>query len=290
MEQRELTRARARFRTRMVMSGRVLAVAAVLALGLARGAVGQASVNGAERLQPMAVDADPSFAVATIKPSDPDHPLEAEGSPIAHRSVLAGTSVRFLLAFVYDVHDKQIVDAPAWLGTEQFDIVGVADVPGTPSLEQLKTMERKLLVDRFQLKFHWETREMPAYVLTVGKSGARLEGSKDPGGPPSFLGRPDRGMKGLNLTMTNFAQLLQSGIMDRPVVDRTGMTGKYDFALRWTPDQTEFGGRFPAAVDGADAPPGMFTAMQEQLGLRLSAEKTAVRVMVIDRVEQPSAN
>ena len=268
--------------------GRVLGV--LLMFGLARGAVGQSVAGAAQAVQPMAADADPSFEVATIKPSDPDHPLDAEGSPIAHRSVLAGTSVRFLLAFVYDLHDQQIVDAPAWLGTGKFDIVGVADVAGTPSLEQLKTMERKLLVDRFQLKFHWETREMLAYVLTVGKDGARLDRSKDPAGPPSFLGRPDREMKGRNLTMINFAQLLQSGIMDRPVVDRTGLVGKYDFAVRWTPDQTEFGGHFPVAVESADAPPGIFTAMQEQLGLKLSAEKTAVRVMVMDRVEQPSAN
>jgi uncharacterized protein (TIGR03435 family) len=271
-----------------MICGRVLAV--LLMFGLARGAVGQSLPGAAETLQPMAADADPSFEVATIKPSDPDHPLDPEGSPIAHRSVLAGTSVRFLLAFVYDVHDRQIVDAPAWLGTETFDIVGVADVPGTPDLEQLKTMERKLLVERFQLKFHWETREMPAYVLTVGKGGARLDPSKDAGWQPSFRGRPDQGMKGQNLTMTNFAQLLQSGIMDRPVVDHTGLTGKYDLTLRWTPDQAEFGGRFPAGTESADAPPGMFTAMQEQLGLKLSAEKTAVRVMVMDRVEQPSAN
>lgn len=267
----------------------ILAGAGLLVVGL-HAAVGQAVREGVQKVQPMAANADPSFEVATIKLSDPDHPMEAEGSPIAHRSVLAGTSVRFLLAFVYDVHDKQIVDAPAWLGTEEFDIVGVADVPGTPSLEQLKIMERKLLVDRFQLKFHWETREMAAYVLTAVKNGARLEGSKDAGGQPSFRGRPDVGMKGQNLTMANFAQLLQSGIMDRPVVDHTGLAGKYDFTLRWTPDQTEFGGRFPAGADSADAPPGIFTAMQEQLGLKLSAEKTAVQVMVIDRVEQPSPN
>jgi uncharacterized protein (TIGR03435 family) len=78
--------------------------------------------------------------------------------------------------------------------------------------------------------------------------------------------------------------------MDRPVVDHTGLMGTYDFELRWAPDQTQFDGHFPVVADGVDAPPGIFTAMQEQLGLKLSAEKTAVRVMVIDRVEQPSAN
>jgi uncharacterized protein (TIGR03435 family) len=263
-------------------------MAALLMVGAVRDALGRASANGAEKVQAMAANADPSFEVATIKPSDSDHPLN-EGEPIAHRSVFAGTSVRFLLAFVYDVHDKQIVDAPAWMRTEKFDIVGVADAPGTPSLEQLKTMERKLLVDRFQLKFHWEKREMSAYVLTVAKGGAKIEGNKDPGGSPSFMGRPDKEMKGRNLTMANFAQLLQSGIMDRPVLDKTGLKGTYDFELRWMPDQTQMNGRFPV-TDSADAPPGMFTALQEQLGLRLSAEKTAVDVMVIDRVAQPSPN
>ncbi len=268
-------------------TARVLVAAVALTFGLIPPAFGQAVPAATVKLQAMAAEADPSFEVATIRPSDPDHPLE--GSPIAHRSVFAGMNVRFLLAFVYDVHDKQIVDAPAWLGTETFDIVGVADMPGTPSLEQLKIMERKLLVDRFQLKFHWEKREMSAYVLTVAKGGAKLQGSNDPSGPPSFLGRPDREMKGRNLTMANFAQLLQSGIMDRPVVDRTGLEGKYDFVFRWTPDQSQMNGRFPVS-ESADAPPGIFTAMPEQLGLRLSAEKTAVEVMVIDRVQQPSAN
>jgi uncharacterized protein (TIGR03435 family) len=257
---------------------------------MALGAAGQAPANGVETSQPMAADADPGYAVATIKPSDPDHPMDVEGNPIGHRSVMAGTTVRFLMAFMFDVHDKQIVDAPAWLETERFDIVGVADVPGTPSLDQWKGMGRKLLVNRFALKFHWETREMLAYVLTVGKGGAKMEGSRDGDGAPSFRGRADLGMKGQNLTMTNFAQLLQAGIMDRPVVDQTGLTGKYDFELRWAPDQTQFGGHFPVVADSADTPPGIFTAMKEQLGLKLSAEKTAVRVMVIDRIEQPSAN
>jgi uncharacterized protein (TIGR03435 family) len=259
-------------------------------LGNARGVAGQASSNGAKALQPMAVDADPSFAVATIKPSDPNRAMSDMGNPMAHDSVLKDTTVRFLLAFVYDIHDRQIVGGPAWIGTERFDIVGVADTPGNPNLEQFKSMERKLVVERFGLKFHWETREMPAYVLTVGKSGARLGASHEAGGQPNFQGRPDVGMKGRNLTMADFAQLLQSGIMDRPGVDHTGLTGTYDFELRWMPDQTEFGGHFPVAAESADAPPGIFTAMEEQLGLKLSPEKTAVRVMVIDQVEQPSPN
>jgi uncharacterized protein (TIGR03435 family) len=263
-------------------------VAVMLAWGWVPAAVGQAPGNGTGTLQPMAADADPSFVVATIKPSDPDHPLDAEASPIAHRSVLEDTSVRYLLAFAYNVHDTQIAGGPAWLETDKYDIVGVADEAGTPSLEQLKTMEKKLLVERFRLKFHWETREMSAYVLTVAKGGAKVDRIKGAGGPPSFRGRPDVGMTGRNLTMANLAQLLQSGIIDRPVVDHTGLVETYNLTLRWTPDQTEFGGKFRAGAEGADAPPGIFTALREQLGLKLSVEKAPVDVMVIDRVERPS--
>ncbi|MGA7158020.1 MAG: TIGR03435 family protein [Acidobacteriaceae bacterium] len=277
---------------------RAVVVAGFFVVGGALACCGQASSGGVgakvgpdatKDAQPMAAGADPSFEVATIRPSDPDHRLD--GVPFGHRSVFAGMTLRFLIAFVYDVHDRQIVDAPAWIGTKRFDIVGVADTPGTPDLEQLKSMERKLLLERFGLKFHWEERKMPAYVLTVAKGGAKLARSSDVAGSPSFLGRPDVAMKGRNLTMTHFAQLLQSGIMDRPVVDRTGLEGRYDFVLSWTPDQTEFGGRFPVGAETADSPPGLFTAMPEQLGLKLSAEKdAAVKVMVVDRVEQPSPN
>ena len=93
-----------------------------------------------------------------------------------------------------------------------------------------------------------------------------------------------------NTTVGSFCQMMQQVVLDRPVVDHTGLVGKFNFELKWIPDQTEFGGHFPVGTDNADAPPGIFTAIQEQLGLKLVAEKTAVRVMVIDRVEQPSAN
>ena len=242
--------------------------------------------------QTMAAEADPSFEVATIRPSDPNHPITE--IPIGHRIVFSGATVRFLMAFIYDVHDKQIVGAPAWLGTEQFDIEGVANTPGAPNLPQLKIMLQKLLADRFQLRFHRGTREMAAYVLSVAKDRAKLDPSSDDSSIiGSFLGRPSRGMKGRNLTMVDFARLLQSGILDRPVVDRTSLRGRYDFLLKWTPDESQFtqvGARIPPPTESADAPPGLFTAIQEQLGLRLTAEKTRVEVLAIDSIERPTAN
>ena len=242
--------------------------------------------------QTMAAEADPSFEVATIRPSDPNHPITE--IPIGHRIVFSGATVRFLMAFIYNVHDKQIVGAPAWLGTEQFDIEGVANTPGAPNLPQLKIMLQKLLADRFQLRFHRGTREMAAYVLSVAKDRAKLDpSSEDSSTIGSFLGRPGRGMTGRNLTMVDFARLLQSGILDRPVVDRTSLRGRYDFLLTWTPDESQFtqvGARIPPPTESADAPPGLFTAIQEQLGLRLTAEKTRVEVLAIDSIERPTAN
>ncbi|MGD0442848.1 MAG: TIGR03435 family protein [Edaphobacter sp.] len=242
--------------------------------------------------KPMSADADPSFEVATIRPSNPDHPID--GTPIGHRTVFAGVTMRFLMTFAYGVHDKQIVGAPNWWDSQPFDIEGLSDIPGNPSLPQMKTMLQKLMADRFQMKFHREKREISAYVLTVGKNGAKLDKSmSDKDTVPSLLGRPSIGMKGRNLTMVVFADLLQSGILDRPVVDQTGLQGRYDFLLRWTPDESQFtqvGGRFPPPTEGADGPPGLFTAIQEQLGLKLNAEKTAVDVLVIDHVEKPSQN
>jgi len=101
-------------------------------------------------------------------------------------------------------------------------------------------MFQKLFADRLQLKFHHEKREMATYILTVAKSGPKLTMSPDDStGYHSLLGMPQRGMKGHNLTMAEFASRLQSGILDRPIVDQTNLEGKYDFVLKWTPDETQ---------------------------------------------------
>ncbi len=240
----------------------------------------------------MASDADPGFEVATIKPTNLDHP--AAGLPLGHRIMFPGTSVRFLLAFIYDVHDKQIFGAPDWIASERYDFDGVADIPGTPSLPQIQRMFQKLFADRLQLSFHHEKREMSTYILTVAKSGAKVTlSSEDPNSFHSLLGIPQRGMKGRNLSMADLAARLQSGILDRPVVDRTNLQARYDFELQWTPDETQFnqaGVRMPPPTDTAKAPPGLFTALQEQLGLKLTPARALVDVIVIDHIEKPSKN
>lgn len=267
-----------------------------LALGQSTsGQTGLVSQAADADVKPMASNANPSFEVATIRPSNPNHPLD--GGMSGRRTAFPNTTVLFLVSFVYDLHDNQIIGAPDWMATEKFDFVGVSDTPGKPNLQQVKIMIQKLLADRLQLKFHREKRDMPAYVLTVAKDGPKFsESQNDPNDMPSLLMQPGfpkiAAMKGRNLTMADFARLMQSGILDRPVVDQTNLQGRYDFLLTWTPDDSQFrqtGMRLPPG-DTANAP-SLFTATKEQLGLKLSAEKkTPVEVMVLDHIEKPSEN
>jgi uncharacterized protein (TIGR03435 family) len=243
--------------------------------------------------KPMAADADPSLEVATIKPSQPDRPGRAflfRGN----RFTTINTTLMALIGFAYAVQEKQVIGGQDWMNSEKFDIEGKPDTPGTPSQEQLRTMVKKLLADRFQLKFHNEKRELPAYVLTAGKTEPKMtKDDTNPNGLPGLFFRQLGDLNVRNATMGDFAHLMQSAVLDRPVVDQTGLAGKWDFELKWTPDDSQFSGmgmRPPPPSDAADAPPPLFTAIQEQLGLKLESGKAQVDVMVIDHVEHPSAN
>jgi uncharacterized protein (TIGR03435 family) len=243
--------------------------------------------------KPMAADANPSFEVATIKPSQPDRPGRAflwRGG----RFTTFNTTLSALIGFAYDVQDKQVVGAQDWMNTDKFDIEAKPDTPGTPSREQMRTMLQKLLADRFQLKFHGDKKELAAYVLTAGKTGPKMKkDDTDPNGLPGLFFRKLGDLNVRNATMGDFVHLLQSAVLDRPVVDETELAGKWDFELNWTPDDSQFGGmgmRAPPPSDAADAPPPLFTAIQEQLGLKLDSGKAQVDVMVIDHVEKPSPN
>lgn len=242
-----------------------------------------AQQNGTSPMAPMAPDAHPSFEVATIKPSDPNE----TGNFIVggHRLVIEGQTVNDLVSFAYAVHRKQIVDGPPWLETERFDIDGQADQPGVANLHQVQEMLQKLLADRFGLKLHREKRNLAIYAVTLAKGGLKLTPSpKNTYGLPTQSGHGQGGQqqrKFTNNSMSDFALGMQA-YMDRPVVDETGLPGRYDFTLRWTPDNV------PTNEPGA--PPGIFTAIQEQLGLKLEATKGPADVLVIDHIEKPSAN
>jgi uncharacterized protein (TIGR03435 family) len=245
---------------------------------------------------PMKSDADPSLDVATIKPSDPNGQGKGFGFQGTHFRTFR-TNLNDLIAFAYGLHSKQIMGAPDWFATELYDIDGVPDAPGRPNIKQMGIMVQKLLAGRCQLKFHHETRELSVYAIVVAPSGPKLTKTTatDPGQQGFFF----RGLGDLtvrNMNMTEFASWMQSGVMDKPVVDQTGLKDKYDFDLKWTPDDSQFQ-QFRGAVPmntppntDPNAPPSLYTAVQETLGLKFESTKAPDDVFVIDHVEKPSAN
>ncbi len=243
--------------------------------------------------KPMAADVTPEFEVATIKPSTPDRPGKA--ITVQGRQVITfNTTLGDLVTFAYGIHLKQVVGAPAWFESEKYDITAQPPGEGQPSDKQLRTMLQRLLADRFSLAFHREKRELSVYAITPGKGSAKLTKSAgNAAGLPGLFFRALGNLTATNANMNDFAQLLQSAVLDRPVIDQTGLDGRWDFTLLWTPDEFQFAGfggaPRPAANDPA-APPDLFTAMQEQLGLKLETTRAPAEVIVIDKVAKPSEN
>jgi uncharacterized protein (TIGR03435 family) len=238
-------------------------------------------------------NAVPKFDVVTVKPSNPDQQGKGFGFRGRHMRTI-NTNLNDLITFAYGLHVKQIVGAPAWFATDKFDIDGVPDVEGQPNTKQMKLLIQSVLTDRFKLTFHHDQKELSVYALTVGKSGPKLtETIHKPNDPSAFFFRKLGNLTVTNSTMKDFCNGMQSAVMDKPVVDQTGLTARYDFNLNWTPDESQFeamGGFKPPTTDDPNAPPGLSTAMQEQLGLKFEATKAPADVFVIDHVEKPSAN
>ena len=243
--------------------------------------------------KPMAADANPKFDVLTIKPSDPNRPGKL--FTIRGRHVMTiNTSVNDLITFGYSIQTKQLANAPAWFD-EKYDLDGVPDVEGQPDIQQMRILIRDALVERFGLKFHNEQRELSVYALTVAKGGPKMTITTDkPSTPGNFLFRGLGKLMVTNSTMKDFCHGMQEAVMDKPVVDQTGLTDRYDFNLNWTPDESQFAAMGahvpPPNADDPNAPPSLYEALQEQLGLKLESTKANADVMVIDHVEKPSAN
>lgn len=239
---------------------------------------------------------DPSFEVATIKLTPPDQPGKLFTVTPGGRQVLTkGTTMNDLLGFAYGMHPKEIINAPDWFDKDKFDITGQPDAEGIPNQNQMKTMMQKLLVSRFELTFHKDTRELAVYEVVVGKDGPKIQPTATQGDLPGLFFRSinPADLMIRNATMADFATIMQSAVLDKPVVDHTGIAGKHDFELKWTPVQGQFetfGGIKSAPTENPDAPPDLFTAIQQQIGLKINSTKAPVDVMVIDKVTKPSAN
>jgi uncharacterized protein (TIGR03435 family) len=246
------------------------------------------------KLPPMAADAKPGFDVATIKPSDSNISRGTFFTLRGSHIIAANANANDLISLAYGLHTKQIVDGPQWLLTDKFDIDGIPDVGGRPNHNQLRLMIQKLLAGRFKLIFHHEQRELAVYALVVGKKGPKLtKTDRKPSDTTNFSYTNLVVLTVRNATMADFADGMQASFMDRPVVDQTGLPDRYDFLLKWTPDGSQSSGlgeKGPPPTDDPNAPPGLYTAIQEQLGLKLVSTKAPVDVLVIDHIEKPSEN
>jgi uncharacterized protein (TIGR03435 family) len=226
-------------------------------------------------LQAQTPNPRPAFEVASIKPNNTasgHHGSDGSRGQIAFENM----PLLRLIARAYDVQPFQ-VSGPDWLASEFFDIV--AKYPAGATNEERAGMLRTLLEDRFKLAVHRESKEMPGYALVVAKSGFKLK--------PVDTGEHDTDHSGgriqtLSAKATSMAFLadLLSRYLGQPVADRTGIEGVYNFEMRWSTDDQN--------ADGAarDAPPSIYTALQENLGLRLASQKVPAEIVVVDRVER----
>lgn len=242
------------------------------------------------------------FEVAAIRPSSPD----AHGSSIMTDKAggLNATNIplRAIITMAYGIRDFQLSGGPDWVGTERYDIIAkpektasAAELPDVASMtddqrkvrdDQWKSRVRALLADRFGLVAHTETKEAQLYLLTVAKGGPKLTVVTKPGDRQGMSDNHGRN-QGYAATMSMLANNLANAV-GRPVIDKTGLTEKYDWVLEWTPDMPAVSPDAPQAVESPG--PTIFTALQEQLGLKLELSKGPVDTIVIDRVDRPSEN
>ncbi len=273
---------------------------------------------------PAEAAAPQSFEVASIKPSAEDDRKATVGIAPGGRYTASGITIKFLIQQAYDVKDFQVTAGPGWLNSERYDIVAKAETPEI-NRERIRALLQSLLAERFNFKFHRETKELPVYALVVGKGEPKLHKSEtqtdltesggEPKVPSATAGAPAHGglvrgrmlgvQEGALIRMRRGMVVAQmAGISDlvsilaqqlgRPVVDKTGLTGRYDFKLEWTPDEamrglTPFGeGSNQDVAPVTDAGSSIFTAVQEQLGLKLESQKGSAEFIVIDQIARPS--
>jgi uncharacterized protein (TIGR03435 family) len=214
--------------------------------------------------------ATPVFEVAAIKPHNPAD--AGGGFSFQHgRLSISNTWVRLLITSAYGVKDFQISGGPNWIDSERFDVL--AQAPNNSDPRDLNPMLQALLEDRFKLGFHRETRETTIYALVLAKNGRKIQKSA-PNAQYSMRMGPG-GMSATKMSIHNFADTL-SGYTRRGVIDKTGLEGDFDFEFDWSPQDPNS--------------PSIFTALQEQLGLKLEAEKGPLEFLIIDHVERPSEN
>ena len=243
----------------------------------------------------------PSFELISIKPT----PANWRGGRFtamngAHQFVARNYTVQFMLMTAYNLLPREITGGPTWIDSDAYDIVGTTQGGVRPKRSDEIVILRNLLADKFHLTFHAEQKESSIYVLSVETNGIKLkESAARADDLPTLINQMVPGnyvrLPARNASMAQFATMLQRVVLDGPVMDNTGLTGRYDFDLEWTPDETQFEGRMRSMrmrsiLEEKSGKPDLFEAMQQQLGLKLESAKGPVEVAVIDHVERPSEN
>jgi uncharacterized protein (TIGR03435 family) len=234
------------------------------------------------------------FEVASIKPS-PDPPANAGFNVTQTEMRTRSISLARLTTFAYAIHRSRVAGLPGWADTEGYEIIATLPQAGDPTDPQLLAMVQNLLKSRFNFSSHTEKRELSVYAISIGKGGpAGIKMVKNDGSGVNIGGQGLGRVRFRGATMANLANQLQLRVFDRPVIDQSGLTERYDFALDWRPDEFQFpdvpAPQRAAAITAADALPDLFTAFQQQLGMKLEATKALVDVLVIDQVSKPTEN
>src|SRR5215471_7974437 len=237
----------------------------------------------------------PKFDVASLKPTQSPGPSSVvRPSPSGDRYVGTNASRRLMIQVAYRLKAEQVVGGPDWVATDTWDLNAKTDKPSTT--DDLRLMLQDLLAERFHLKLRRETKELPAYILTVDKSGLKLIPHQAAHSGDQWIDQPQQPFLHVKLTarsstMDYFAFRL-SQLMDRPVVDRTDLQGGFDFELTYTrdlPPNIPPGAMLNGEPIDTSGPP-VFAALRQQLGLKLEAQKAPVEIRVIEHVEKPTEN
>ena len=279
----------------MLLRRTLLLLAATLASLFARAQTAPAPASTAAP-DPCSSVLQAAFDVATVKPSD------APGGGFALRgtedTVSASGTVFRMIQFLYDLRDFQITGGPDWVNTANWEITAKVDNP-VPNWTDLRSDARfgiqrqrlqAVLAQRLVLRCHFETKDLPVYNLVLAKGGLKLKPT--PSGTPGkvsmnshYQGNQSR-LEATGFKLDSLVAVI-SQTLGRTVIDKTGLTGLYDLTLTWTSDSTVDS---PASADDSPSSPSIFTALEEQLGLKLESAKGPVKVLVIDHIEKPSEN
>jgi uncharacterized protein (TIGR03435 family) len=231
-----------------------------------------------------------AFDVASVKLTPPEFRGSSAAAPGSGNSLsLRGMTLRALIQLAYTLPSDMVSGGPGWVDDDRYNVEARAEGKATQQqrLEMLKT----LLAERFRLTFHYESKEISAYVLMSGKNGPKMkERRPGDGGEPS--GIRDTGSLHYvcrDTSMAWLARYLESTVLSRPVADKTGLSGTYDFDLSWRPDDSQFKGRFAGSREADSDLPDLFTALKG-IGLRLETVKASVQLLLVDHAEKPSEN